>query len=104
MIFGSFSRNECVPKPSSLILCWVVYSKRENIEFQKLIWLLRHMSINMLYTVSSNRWKPMLPETIEPLKGKAAAELLEYDKRPLTGPEKDSLQAADTVYSKHKLL
>ncbi len=46
----------------------------------------------------------LLPETIEPLKGKAAAELLEYDKRPLTRAEKDSLQAADVVYSKHKIL
>jgi hypothetical protein len=45
----------------------------------------------------------MLPEAIEPLRGKAAAELLEYDKRPLTGPEKESLQAADAVYSKHKV-
>ncbi|MGA3109577.1 MAG: hypothetical protein ABSD99_09075 [Candidatus Bathyarchaeia archaeon] len=45
----------------------------------------------------------MLPETIEPLKGKAAAELLEYDKRPLTPAEKESLQLADAVYSKHKV-
>ncbi|MGO9646166.1 MAG: hypothetical protein ACLPY5_15650 [Candidatus Bathyarchaeia archaeon] len=46
----------------------------------------------------------MLPEAIQPLKGKAAAELQEYDKRPLTENEKESLKAADKVYAKHKVL
>ncbi len=44
----------------------------------------------------------MLPETIEPLKGKAATEFIEYDRRPLTQNEKESLQEAAEFYSKHK--
>jgi hypothetical protein len=45
----------------------------------------------------------VLPEKIEPLRGKAAAELVAYDERPLTNVEKDSLRAADEIYSKHKV-
>jgi hypothetical protein len=44
----------------------------------------------------------MLPEPIEPLKGKAAREFLEYDKRPLTESEKKSLKEADRVYRTHQ--
>ncbi|MCJ7456429.1 hypothetical protein MUP07_06760 [Candidatus Bathyarchaeota archaeon] len=44
----------------------------------------------------------MLPEPIEPLRGKAATEFIEYDKRPLTQSEKKSLQEAVEFYSKHK--
>lgn len=45
----------------------------------------------------------MLPETIEPLKGKAATEFIKYDTRELTLAEKKSLKKADTVYAKHKV-
>ena len=44
----------------------------------------------------------MLPETIEPLKGKAATEFIKYDKRPLNEKEKKSLREAVEFYSKHK--
>jgi hypothetical protein len=44
----------------------------------------------------------MLPENIETLKGKAAAEFMEYDKRPLSAAEKESLSAADRIFSRHK--
>jgi hypothetical protein len=50
-----------------------------------------------------NGGSAMLPEKIEPLSGKAAAELVSYDERPLTVAEKESLQAADKIYSKHKV-
>lgn len=45
----------------------------------------------------------MLPESIEPLKGKAAAEFMEYDRRQLTKSEKDSLKKADAVYAEHEV-
>ena len=45
----------------------------------------------------------MLPEAIEPIKGKAAAQFIEYDRRELTKVEKDSLKKADAVYAKHKV-
>ena len=45
----------------------------------------------------------MLPETIEPLKGKAATEFMKYDRRELTPAEKDSLKKADAVYAEHKV-
>jgi len=45
----------------------------------------------------------VLPEAIEPLKGKAATEFIEYDRRQLTEAEKDSLKKADAVYARHKV-
>ena len=71
--------------------------KDEYIEFRHI--KLMHHHDDVLFRVV----KAVLPETIEPLKGKAATEFINYDTRELTLAEKKSLKKADTVYAKHKV-
>jgi len=44
----------------------------------------------------------VLPEKIEPLRGKEAEAFMEYDRRPLTDKEKHFLREAVEYYSKNK--